>query len=269
MKNLVFAIAAIVAVISVGAQAQQMCEATGAKAKSYQTVKVINPQLSFDAKAVSASAPVHWAGAVTLKTAGQVDMSVSHITGEAVYSVERIVRHSIAANECVLGNQTPGLPDRVSCAIALPGKVITVGLTGAGNIVDGIIVDVLVGIPSSLMKATSDLLTQTAASLNSVHGLLGVPLIILSGVLTGAGEVLQMVAYVVQTAVKVTVNTAVAVVCAPFKAVGQLLNGRPDQALYSVTFGLVEAVFTTVIGSLPKLPISPCNGVGRDKGCLR
>lgn len=269
MKNLVFAIVAMVAAISVKAHAQQMCEATGAKAKSYKTVKIIDATLSYDAKAVSNSAPVQWAGAVTLKTAGQVDMSVSHISGEAVYSVERIVRHSIAANECVLGNQTPGLPERVSCAIALPGKVITVGLTGAGNIVDGIIVDVLVGIPSNIMKATADLLAQTGASLNSVHGLLGVPMVVLSGILTDAGAVLQMVAYIVQTAVKLTVNTAVAVVCAPFKAMGQLLNGRPDQALYSATFGLVEAVFTTVIGSLPPLPTSPCNGVGRDKGCLK
>lgn len=269
MKNLMLSVAALAATISLSAQATPMCEATFGKTSSYQTEKQIDASLSRDVQTVATAQPVVAAFTTTidLASAGRVPMTVNNVVGDAAYAAERLVKNAVDTGACTMSSQVPGLPAGVNCAIQMPGKVLTVALVGANNVISGVVVDVVYSVPSNILRETSSILAATGNRLNSATGVLGYPLIIVSGVLTGTGYVLQMTAYVVQTGVTGIVTTAALIVCTPFEAISQLLSGRPDQFLYSITFGLIENTLTGLCNLVAKIPASPCDGVGRDGLC--
>lgn len=224
MRNLLLALAAL---ISIGAQATT----------SHRGVKQIDAMLSLDAKVVADAAPVAWSGAIPVGTVGQTPMYVNHLVGDAVYSAERLVRNAIATGECTLGSQVPGLAEGVTCAIVLPNKVITVALIGTAGVIEQIIVDVIIGIPAALLDATSEMMGHLADALGPIAG---IPFIIVTGVVTAAGEFLQVVGYVVEAGVTTVVEV--------------------------VTF--VMHIPCHLFKIFP-LPPSPCDGVGKDKNCLK
>lgn len=272
MKNLVLAVVAVIATISVGAQATPMCEAqvNGAKGtNNYTVVKQINGRLAEDIKNVSSAPNVgaSYVGNVTLGTVGRVAITVNNAVGETGYAVERIVKQAVDAGDCNLSGQAPGLPAGVNCAIQVPGKVITVALVGTGNVVTGIVTDLVVGVPAAILSATADILNRAAAGLNTNNGILGFPLIIVSGALTATGQVLQVAAYIVTAAATAVVNTTALIICTPFEAISELLNGRVDKFLYTITFGFLENTLLGLVSALKALPPSPCDGIGRDALC--
>ncbi len=269
MKNLLLSVAAMVATISLSAQATPVCEANFGKTKSYQAEKQIDASLSRDVQTVANAQPVvaSFNTTIDLASVGRVPMTVNNVVGDSAYAAERLVQNAVDTGACTMGAQVPGLPAGVNCAIQLPGKVLTVALVGANNVISGVVVDVAYGVPSVILSKTAAILAAAGNQLNAATGVLGYPLIIVSGVWTGAEYVLQMTAYVVQAGVTGVITTAALIICTPLEAIAQLLSGRPDQFLYSITFGLLETTLEGLCKVIHSLPPSPCDGIGRDGLC--